>query len=126
MALFPGNPDDAVKAGFAMLKQLEEYNKEREQNGDIPIKIGVGINTGGAMLGTVGEANRMEGTVISDAVNLASRIEGLTKNYKTPLLISEYTLNKLKNPKQYNTRFVDRVNVKGKAEAVSIYEVADF
>lgn len=81
MALFSGGADNAVKAGIAMLNKLVEYNQHRTAFGYKPIQIGIGISTGLLMLGTVGEPNRMEGTVISDAVNLASRTEGVTKNY---------------------------------------------
>ncbi|MCZ0900498.1 adenylate/guanylate cyclase domain-containing protein, partial [Microcoleus sp. HI-ES] len=81
MALFSGEADNAVKAGIAMLHRLAEYNEYCANAGCAPIQIGIGINTGSLMLGTVGGPNRMDGTVISDAVNLASRVESLTKNY---------------------------------------------
>ena len=67
----------------------------------------------------------MEGTVVSDAVNLASRIEGLTKMYGTSIIISQDTLIKLEDPGRYNYRFLDVVKVKGKKEAVYIFEVLD-
>ncbi|TAF33592.1 MAG: response regulator, partial [Oscillatoriales cyanobacterium] len=91
MALFSEGADDAVRAGIAMLHALVEYNQERASAGYIPIKIGVGINTGSLMLGIVGGPSRMDGTVISDAVNLASRIESLTKKYGVSLLITDPT-----------------------------------
>ena len=125
MALFSGSADDAVKAGITMLQLLEEYNKTRERPGREAIRIGIGINTGSLMLGTVGGKNRMEGTVISDAVNLASRIEGLTKTYGVSLLISHYTFMQLHHPLDYAMRLIDRVKVKGKSEMVSVFEVFD-
>jgi predicted ATPase/class 3 adenylate cyclase/GAF domain-containing protein/tRNA A-37 threonylcarbamoyl transferase component Bud32 len=125
MALFPVNADDAVKAAIAMLNQLLDYNQERQQAGDKPIAIGIGLNTGSLMLGTVGAENRMDGTVISDAVNLASRIEGMTKLYGATLLISEETYHHLSDISQYAIRTIDRVKVKGKSEPVTIYEVFD-
>lgn len=125
MALFDTRADDALQAGIGMKMKLVDYNAGRVRAGYMPIEIGIGVNTGELMLGTVGEQNRMEGTVISDSVNLASRIEGLTKAYGIPLLISQYTLDSLQDPGQFKIRFIDRVNVKGKAEAVSIYEVID-
>ncbi|HAX76169.1 MAG TPA: adenylate/guanylate cyclase domain-containing protein, partial [Cyanobacteria bacterium UBA11372] len=125
MALFSGSADDAVKAGIAMLQRLAEFNTNRGRMGRPRIKIGIGINTGSMMLGTVGGHSRMDGTAISDAVNLASRLEGLTKNYGVALLISEKTFLTLNNPADYAIRLIDRVKVKGKSEQVIVYEVFD-
>ena len=123
MALFSGSADDAVKAGIDMLCQLKKYNEHREIVGYVPVQIGIGINTGLLMLGTVGGQKRMDSTVISDAVNLASRMEGLTKNYGIPLLISHQTYLGLLNPTAYAIRRIDQVQVKGKSELVTVYEV---
>ncbi|MBD0388616.1 MAG: PAS domain S-box protein, partial [Nostoc sp. C3-bin3] len=125
MALFSGIADDAVKAGIAMLKKLREYNEHRVNSGYAPICIGIGINTGSLMLGTVGGKNRMDSTAISDTVNLASRLEGLTKHYGVSLLISGQTLARLHNPMEYSIRFVEQVKVKGKSKAVAVFEVFD-
>ncbi|MEG4859279.1 adenylate/guanylate cyclase domain-containing protein [Microcoleus sp. K1-B6] len=125
MALFSGEADHGVKAGIAMLQSLVEYNQHRANSGYGPIQIGIGINTGSLMLGTVGGQNRMEGTVISDAVNLASRVESLTKNYGVSLLITQETYSRLENLSQYAIRTLDTVKVKGKSEAVTVYEVFD-
>jgi class 3 adenylate cyclase/GAF domain-containing protein len=125
MALFDGGADDAVKAGITMLHRLAEYNQYRVEKGCIPIRIGIGINTGSLMLGTVGGRSRMDGTVISDTVNLASRIEGLTKNYGVSLLISHQTFEQLQDANQYALRMIAKVKVKGKSAAVTVYEVFD-
>jgi PAS domain S-box-containing protein len=125
MALFSDFADDAVKAGIAMLNILTNYNQDRQRVGYVPIQIGIGINSGSLMLGTVGGKSRMDSTVISDAVNLASRIEGLTKDYSVPLLISHQTLERLRNPADYAIRIVDKVQVKGKSQYVVVYEVFD-
>ncbi|MCU0543537.1 MAG: response regulator [Oscillatoriaceae cyanobacterium Prado104] len=125
MALFNGEPDRAVTAGIAMLQMLAEYNIDRRKRERTPIKIGIGINTGILILGTVGGQSRIDGTVIGDAVNLASRLEGLTKEYRVPLLISDRTFRELKNPENYRIRWIDRVRVKGKSEQVAVYEVFD-
>ncbi|HSF75168.1 MAG TPA: adenylate/guanylate cyclase domain-containing protein, partial [Microcoleus sp.] len=109
MALFSGEADHAVKAGIAMLHRLVEYNQQRANFGYEPIQIGIGINTGTLMLGTVGGQNRMDGTVISDAVNLASRVESLTKNYGVSLLITQETYSRLENLSQYAIRTLDTV-----------------
>ncbi|MDT9340406.1 GAF domain-containing protein, partial [Trichodesmium erythraeum 21-75] len=125
MALFSGNADNAVKAGISMLNQLKEYNQYRANSGHSPVKIGVGINTGLLMLGTVGGQNRMDGTVISDAVNLASRVEGLTKSYGVSLLITEQTFSQLTQPSNYAIRSIDTLKVKGKSQKITVYEVFD-
>jgi DNA-binding response OmpR family regulator len=121
MALFPSN--DAVLAAIAMLKEIVKSNQERQRNNLNEFSIGIGIHTGQLMLGTVGGENRMDSTVISDAVNLASRIEGLTKIYGTPLLITQQTYRRLTNISQYKIRLIDRVTVKGKKKAVTVYEI---
>jgi class 3 adenylate cyclase len=125
MALFNENADDGVKAGIAMLNILTDYNQHRQKVNYVPIQIGIGINTGSLMLGTIGGKSRMDSTVISDAVNLASRIEGLTKDYGVPLLISHATVERLRNPADYAIRMVDKVQVKGKSQFVTVYEVFD-
>ncbi|GAB4288349.1 MAG: hypothetical protein Fur0025_22440 [Oscillatoriaceae cyanobacterium] len=117
--------DDAVRAGIAMLHRLREYNQGRSRAGYLPIEIGIGINTGSLMLGTIGGHNRMDSTVISDAVNLASRLEDLTKEYGVSLLISHQTFLRLQNPNQYSIRIIDRVKVKGKSQDVAVFEVFD-
>lgn len=117
--------DNAVRAGIAMLERLAEYNKTRGRPKRPKLKIGIGINTGSLMLGTVGGLERMDGTVISDAVNLSARIESLTKNYGVSLLISHHTLLQLENSDDYAIRFIDRVQVKGKSELVTVYEAFD-
>jgi len=125
MAVFPSSADDAVRGAIAMLSTLNRYNQLLERAGLPQIRIGIGLNTGPLMLGTVGGQNRMDGTVIADAVNLASRVEELTKTYKTPLLITEQTYLKLTNESQYQIRVIDVVRVKGKSQLVTIYEVYD-
>lgn len=125
MALFPGSADDAVQAAIGMKQVVECYNVERQAEGHPSIRIGIGLHTGSVMLGTVGEVERMQGTVISDAVNVAARLEGLTKTYGASIIISEQTLRCLEDPTRYHFRFVDKVQVKGKRDAVSVLEIFD-
>ena len=125
MALFPNSADDAICGAISMLKILKEYNKDLQNRGYRPIKIGIGLNTGPLMLGIVGGPNHMEGTVISDAVNLASRVEGLTKIYGSALLMTEHTYLKLANPSKYHIRVIDAVKVAGKTEEITVYEIFD-
>ncbi|MFC2053231.1 adenylate/guanylate cyclase domain-containing protein [Chloroflexota bacterium] len=125
MALFPTSANDAVQCSIDMLKRLTAYNKQRQINGDQPISIGIGLHTGSLMLGTVGGQSRMDSTVISDAVNLAARIESVTKTYGAPLIISEQILDELDQTNQYLFRFLGKVQVKGKKKQVSVFEIID-
>jgi hypothetical protein len=85
----------------------------------------MGINTGTVMLGTMGGRNRLKCGVIGDAVNLASRVEGLTKVYGASLLITESTYDRLKDPSRYSIRRIEPVRVMGKQKPVTLYEVLD-
>ncbi len=125
MALFPKNADDAVICSLLMLKQLDQINDKYKDEKQEPINIGIGLNTGLCMFGIVGGLNKLEATVISDAVNLAARLESLTKTYGVQLIISEKTYFSLKDVSRYSIRFIDRVVVKGKTRAQSIYEIYD-
>ncbi|NEP14686.1 MAG: response regulator [Symploca sp. SIO2C1] len=123
MALFPQTADDAITAAIEMQKQVSLFNLERQAQGYPPIAIGVGLHTGSLMVGTIGEEQRMESTVIADAVNLASRLEGLTKVYGAGILVSEQTLSRLQEPEKYSHRFLGRVTVKGKTVSVGVFEI---
>ncbi len=125
MALFPGSADDAVQAAIAMHAAVSKYNQDRQQKGFQPIGLGVGLHIGDLMLGIIGHQKRMQGTVVADAVNLASRLEGLTRVYGSSISISEPTLSQLRDPDRYKHRFVDKVQVKGKKDPVSVHEVFD-
>jgi len=125
MALFVGNVENAIDAAIEMRSSLADFNLQRKLEKKAPTNSGIGIHTGNLMLGVVGGHGRMDGTVVSDAVNLASRIEGLTKMYGTSIIISQDTLIKLQDPGRYNYRFLDVVKVKGKKEAAYIFEVLD-
>ncbi len=125
MAVFPEGADDAVKAGIAKQKRVQEFNQERLAKGDSPVQVGIGIHVGHMMLGMVGDNNRIQGDAFSDNVNLTARLEGLTKFYGVSMLISSQTLEHLSNPAQYQIRFLDRAIVKGRNEAIAVYEVLD-
>ncbi|MBI1890524.1 MAG: adenylate/guanylate cyclase domain-containing protein [Burkholderiales bacterium] len=125
MALFATSPADAVAAGIDMQRKVAEYNLNRVAKGWKPIAIGVGLHTGNLILGTVGEDERMNSTVIADAVNLASRLESITKYYGVGIVVSGDTLTKLAHPESFKTRFLDKIQVKGKNDYVVIHEVFD-
>jgi len=125
MALFPAGPDDALAAAVSMNRKLGEYNAHRAKSGYTPISIGIAVNAGKLMLGTVGEHERMDGSVIADAVNLCSRMESLTRVYGSSILTTGKTLKNLSSRDAFAFRFVDRVRVRGRREAVLLFEVLD-
>ncbi len=125
MALFPETADDAVAAAIEMQKQVAIYNEYRRSSGYLPIAIGIGIHSGSIMLGIIGEEERMDSTVIADAVNLAARLEQLTKVYGAGIIISVQTLSQLDDPHKYTCRFLDRVTVRGKQSPVAVFEMYD-
>jgi len=125
MALFGVSADDAVRAGVQMWRALETFNVASVASGGPALRMGMGMNTGPLVLGTVGGLNRLKCGVVGDTVNLASRIEQLTKVYGVPFLIGDGTHERLEHPERFAMRMVDRVSVKGKEQAVTLYEVID-
>jgi class 3 adenylate cyclase len=120
MALFD-HTEDAVRASTEMLEKLKEYN--RNSSRPEPLRIGIGLHKGKLRLGTVGEQNRLDATVISDAVNLASRIEGLTKLYGSQILITEAIYRGIEEMDKYRIRLMDKIRVSGRQEPITIYEI---
>ena len=125
LAIFPENTDNCLKAAIVQQQKLIAYNQELQEKGFQPIRVGIGIHVGNAMLGVIGEESRMHGDVLSDAVNLASRLESLTKRYGSSIIISGDTLKDLEHPEQYHTRLLDQVVVKGRSKPISVFEVLD-
>ena len=125
MALYPGKPEDAIRSAVSIIEYLNVYNGYRAKSGYRPIDVGIGIHTGNLILGIIGDNERLEGTVISDAVNLASRIQDVTKLYGVSVIISQDTFVRLENPTEYNFRFLGKVKVKGKVQTVSLFEIFD-
>jgi len=115
------SPSSAVKAAIKMLAALETINNAGTALSDKKIEIGIGINCGSCILGNIGFKNKMDYTIIGDTVNLASRIESLTKIYHHPVLVSEYVYEETKD--KFLFRKVDNVLVKGKHKPVGIYAV---
>ncbi|MDR2258463.1 MAG: adenylate/guanylate cyclase domain-containing protein [Treponema sp.] len=127
LALYPqdNGADMAVRAAIEIQRRIMEYNSHRAKCGYRPLEIGVGLHTGSLMLGVVGVHHRMQNTVISDSVNLASRVEGLTKAFNVSIAISGQTFQKLEHPESYMFRYLGNVKVKGKGEPTRVYEILD-
>lgn len=112
---------NAVKCAYSMLEKVKELQKKWAQEGKPKIEIGVGISTGEVFVGNIGSVNRMEYTVIGDTVNLASRLEGYNKTYKTKLLISPNTYEEVKSI--VDVIKISDVQIRGKVNKMNIYEV---
>jgi adenylate cyclase len=123
----PNHEANACDAALDMLERLEALNAERRQEAEasgkpfIPIKIGIGINTGRVTVGNMGSDMRFQYTVLGDSVNLASRIEGQTKSYGVPILIGARTAEAIKD--KFAIVEIDFITVKGKSEPEVVYTV---
>jgi adenylate cyclase len=126
MALFgapfvgPNDADSALAAADEMMGRLAELNARRVASAQVPLDIGIGFSTGVTVVGNIGSVRRMEYTVIGDTVNLASRLEGATKQYGAKVILSEMTVRDLRRPA--TLRELDLIRVKGKDRPVGIYE----
>ncbi|MCP4159095.1 MAG: adenylate/guanylate cyclase domain-containing protein [Deltaproteobacteria bacterium] len=117
--------DRCVNAALTMNKKLKELNRERTKTGDFPISIGIGVHSGPVIGGNLGNSNKLEYTVIGDTVNVASRIETLTKTYNSPFIISDSTYNKLSNElkKKVNMKAITDAEIRGKEKKLTLYSI---
>ncbi|MDB5198252.1 MAG: hypothetical protein JWO92_215 [Chitinophagaceae bacterium] len=122
MAIFPGTASDALSAAIEMQKEVEEFNFIRKSDGQQPIQIGVGMHTGPLIMGITGDADRLDATTISDTVNTASRLEGLTKHYKTSIILSDACLEQITEKEKFDLRYIGMVQLKGKQQSIKIHE----
>lgn len=113
--------DKAVEASLKQIDSLEILNKELEKENKPLIDIGIGLNTGIAIVGEMGSQGRSDYTVIGDSINLGARLESLCKYYGSKLNISNFTKEQLKN--KYVFRFLDLVTVKGKDKPIEIWQI---
>ena len=112
---------DAVKAALEMLGSLDGFNKDIAEEGTPPFGMGIGINTGTVVVGNMGSEQRFDYTCLGDAVNLASRLEGQSKNYGVLIVLGPVTAERVEG--EYFTLELDCIAVKGKKEGVTIYTV---
>jgi class 3 adenylate cyclase len=122
MALFPYQVDDSVNCALEMIKELENYNNT-QRKGMSPVNMGIGINYGDVMIGTLGAEERLDGTVISDAVNTASRVESLTKMLGATFIVTKEVIDNLSQ--KYSNRCIGKFLLKGKDIPMSLYQILD-
>ena len=125
MAIFPKQPTNALAAAIEMQILLQEYNQSRQAKGKSLLKVGMGLHSGSLVMGIIGDEQRMDAATISDTVNVAARIESLTKHFGVNILLSEDTYTQLEQPNNFNCRYLGQVQVKGKHQAIGIYECFD-
>jgi adenylate cyclase len=114
----PNHQRLAVISAFQMREKLKEMNDSKKF--DPPCNIGIGVNTGQCLVGNMGSKQRFDYSVIGDAVNLASRLEGLSKNFNTTIVISENTVSDIEDLKFY---YLGSRQVKGKSENIKCYSI---
>lgn len=124
MALFD-RPGDAIAAGVSMAAALRSWNSERAQRGASTVGFGIGVHHAPMVLGTVGTAERMDGTVISDGVNTAARLEALTRQYSTTMLVSAAALRAAGEERSFATRYLGELTLRGKQQGVGAFEILE-
>jgi signal transduction histidine kinase/DNA-binding response OmpR family regulator/ligand-binding sensor domain-containing protein len=125
MMLFMQKADDGMQAGTDILRMIRQYNKERGAQLRKPIRLGIGLHSGPLMMGIIGDSLRTDAAVISDTVNTASRMEGLTKHFKVNFILSGDSLKKLNDRERFNLRYLGKVQAKGKNMLLDVYECFD-
>ena len=122
MALFPSGSQNALRASIAMHKILDEYNKSRLKKDRAAVRVGIGMQNGDLIMGITGDIERLDAAIISDTVNTASRIEGLSKHFGTSILVTGKCMSNLTNPEEFNFRYLGPVQVIGKQKPIKLYE----
>ncbi len=125
IALFPESPDSALKTAIGIQEVITEFNRERAEESFPNIDVGIGLNYGTLILGTVGEEHRMDTTVIADSVNLCSRLEGLSKHYGKGIIVPFEFLDLLLDPEAYHWRYLGLIRVQGRKQPVEVVHIYD-
>lgn len=125
MMLFMQKADHGVQAGIEILRMIRTYNVERAAKSRKLIRLGIGLHSGPLMMGIIGDSMRTDAAVISDTVNTASRMEGLTKHFSVNMIISGDTLLNLDHRDLFHLRYLGKVQAKGKNQPIDIYECFD-
>ena len=116
----------AVKCALSMLDSLDRLNRDREAAGQVPLRIGIGIHSGKAVVGNIGARHRKEFTAVGDTVNVASRLESLTRAHDTSIIVSDSVLADVGDPTPHGLAFQScgTAEVRGRQKPVEIYTPA--
>ena len=125
MSLFLHCPDDALLAANEMLAVLRAYNDERAGKDREPLQIGIGLHTGSLMMGMIGDERRLDTGLVSDTVNTASRLEGLTKVLGVEILVSAALVEGLAQRDRFRIRYLGTVRLRGRQGSMGLYEPLD-
>ena len=125
MALFQTSSSDALKASIEMQAELRLFNQEKKEHNELSIEVGMGFHTGPLIMGIIGDTERSAPAIISDTVNTAARLEGLTKYYHVKIIFSQNSYQALSDNEKEFCRYLGMVQVKGKQAPIGIYECFD-
>lgn len=125
MALFAGTADDAIDAAITLQQQVRRFNESRARALLHPIAVGVGLHRGVLMLGTIGEERRLETTVIAGAVNVASRLEQLTRTLGAQIVVSHAVVDAVVDHHKYHFRPMGSIHAPGLSQEIGVFEVCD-
>ncbi len=125
MALFPQSADDAIRGAIEIVRAVRNLGRELEASGRPPLRTGTGLHYGELMLGIIGAEDRFSATVIADAVNIASRLESLSKLYGVDIVVTADLMKQLGDPDAYHHRFLGNIQVKGREQPLAVHEICD-
>ncbi len=122
LAIYPKEVEYALDSAISMQGAIQHYNAERKIKGRNEIAVGMGLHTGELILGIIGDVDRADPATLADTVNIASRMEGLTKYFGVKILVSEDVYRQIQNPGKYEFRCLGKIQLKGKTQSILMYE----
>jgi adenylate cyclase len=125
IALFPHEADNAINSALSIIDKFKSINDRRSKQGQIQINAGMGIHSGSLVLGVIGEHDRIEGTIISDNVGLASRLEELSRILGTSVIVSQLAVESTRHREKFIYRYLGKIRSSGKNDSIGIFEILD-
>lgn len=125
IALFKNSAEDAIHAAFEMFDTMKSYNQQRNATNLSPVLFGIGLHKGPVMMGIIGDEERHDANVLSDAVNVSSRLEGLTRTFGVNIITSKSTLESIVDDSFFSVRNLGQYKLKGKESSLGLVEIFD-